>query len=77
MRLIATWTATLVVLSSAALPAQEWIDFVNRDDGFRVNFPAQPKVTNTTYTSEYGATLDAVLGMLRRGAVRSENRGAA
>ena len=59
MRLIATWTATLVVLSSAALPAQEWIDFVNRDDGFRVNFPAQPKVTNTTYTSEYGATLPA------------------
>jgi len=49
----------LVLLWVTPAPAQEWIDFVSRDDGFRVNFPAQPKVTDTTYTSEYGAMLPA------------------
>ena len=53
------YVTALVLLSVAPAPAQEWIDFVSRDDGFRVNFPAQPKVTDTTYTSEYGASLPA------------------
>ena len=53
------YMTALVLLWVTPAPAQEWIDFVSRDDGFRVNFPAQPKVTNTTYTSEYGASLPA------------------
>jgi hypothetical protein len=58
MRMISTVTA-LVLLSFTPARAQEWIDFVSKDDGFRVNFPAQPKVTDTTYMSEYGAALPA------------------
>jgi len=27
----------------------EWTDFVSREDGFHVNFPATPTVTETTY----------------------------
>ena len=66
MRLIATWTAALVVLSAASVPAQEWIDFVSREDGFKVNFPAAPMVTETTYTSEYGAPLPARMYRIAR-----------
>ena len=57
MRLI--HMTTLVVLSTAPTYAKEWIDFISREDGFKVNFPAAPKVTDTTYTSEYGAMLPA------------------
>ena len=51
----------LVLLVSLASPAlaQEWIEFVSRDDGFRVNLPAMPTVATTTFTSEYGAALPA------------------
>ena len=51
--------AALVLLSLTPARAQEWVEFVSRDDGFKVNFPAQPNVTGTTYTSEYGAMLPA------------------
>ena len=44
------YVTALVLLWVTPAPAQECIDFVSRDDGFRVNFPAQPKVTDTTYT---------------------------
>jgi hypothetical protein len=59
MRLITTGTAALVLLAVTPVPAQEWIDFVSAEDGFKVNFPSKPTVTTTTYTSEYGAQLPA------------------
>ena len=59
MRLITSVAAALVLLSATPVPAQEWIDFVSREDGFKVNFPSAPKVTDTTYMSEYGAMLPA------------------
>jgi hypothetical protein len=61
MRLISTVTVTaaFILLSVTPAPAQEWTDFVSRDDGFRVNFPGAPTVTQTTFTSEYGADLPA------------------
>ena len=30
--------------------AQEWIEYVSKEDRFTGNFPGQPKVTQTTYT---------------------------
>ena len=47
MRLISTVTVTaaFILLSVTPAPAQEWTDFVSRDDGFRVNFPGAPTVT--------------------------------
>jgi len=59
MRLITSVAAALVLLSATPVRAQEWIDFVSREDGFKVNFPSAPKVTDTTYLSEYGAMLPA------------------
>ena len=60
MRLILASVAFLLCSSTSALAqVEEWTDFVSRDDGFRVNFPGAPKVTTTTYMSEYGADLPA------------------
>src|SRR5688500_19243821 len=47
--------------------AKEWVEFVSRDDGFRVNFPGSPAVTTTTFTSEYGAALPARVYSVTRG----------
>ena len=39
--------------------AQEWTEFVSRDDRFTTNFPGAPQVTSTTYRSQFGADLPA------------------
>jgi hypothetical protein len=59
MRLTSLLSVALLVSLATSATAQEWIEFVSKDDGFRVNFPAQPTVTATTFTSEYGAALPA------------------
>jgi hypothetical protein len=70
MRLIAIVLAVLILSSAARPHAWQWTDFVSRDDGFRVNFPAQPNVTQTTYRSEYGADLPARIYAVVRGQER-------
>ena len=51
--------AALVLLNAAPAVAQEWVEFENVQDGFGVTFPAQPKVAQTTFTSQFGAELPA------------------
>lgn len=51
--------AALILLVSAPASAQEWIEYVSQEDRFTANFPGQPKVTQTTYTSQFGAVLPA------------------
>ena len=58
MRMILMSTALVLSTSGAAI-AQEWIEFASRDDRFTCNFPSQPKVTETTYRTEHGADLPA------------------
>jgi len=59
MRLMPLISAALAVSISGPSFAQEWIEFASREDRFTCNFPSQPKVTETTYRSEYGADLPA------------------
>jgi len=59
MRLMPLISAALAVFISGPSFAQEWIEFASREDRFTCNFPSQPKVTETTYRSEYGADLPA------------------
>ena len=47
----------LVVLASGAAAAQDWDEYRNLRDGFGINFPGQPKVTDTTWTSQMNYTL--------------------
>jgi hypothetical protein len=51
--------ALLVLLPAGVASGQEWVEFTSVEDGFRVAFPAQPQVQNTTYTTQYGYALPA------------------
>jgi hypothetical protein len=53
MRLIPLAPAALILCISAPAAAQDWIEYTSRADFFTVNFPAQPKVRDITYTTEY------------------------
>ena len=53
-------TFVLVLLISMAVPAvaQEWTEIAHSvRDGFKVDFPGQPTVTETTWKSEHGFML--------------------
>jgi hypothetical protein len=43
MRLIALLIG--LQLAAASSNAQEWEEYVNFNDGFKINFPGQPRVT--------------------------------
>jgi hypothetical protein len=48
-----TAIAFVLVLSvGGSAFAQEWVEFVSKEDGFKVDFPTQPKVTDTTWKSQ-------------------------
>ena len=60
MRIRTFVVAALSVLAVASTAfAQEYIQYVNRDDRFTIEFPTQPKVTATTFMSQYGYSLPA------------------
>ena len=60
----------LIAFVSAPAFAQEWIEFASREDRFTCNFPSQPKVSETTYTSDHGARLPARVYSATQGASR-------
>ena len=70
MRMIEVMSAALVLSLAGPAFAQDWDEYINRQDGFRVNLPGQPKVTETTYKSEYGADLPARVYSVDRGQER-------
>jgi hypothetical protein len=65
---------TLVLASALGLSAsgfaQEWSEYINRDDGFRVDFPGPPTIRQTTFKSEYGLDLPARVYSVTRGPER-------
>jgi hypothetical protein len=56
MRMTALVFALGLFVSGPAA-AQEWEEYVNTEDGFKVLFPGQPKVAQTTWMSQLGYTL--------------------
>ena len=63
----AVFVAAFTLLWSAGAAAQEWDEYTNTADGFRINFPGQPKVTAGTWTSQLNYVLDALDVMDRLG----------
>ena len=59
MRQIPLTSLALVVAMSGPALAQEWVEFASQPDRFTCNFPVQPKVTETTFKSQFGADLPA------------------
>ena len=47
--------AAMLLFFATTASAQNWFEYQNLEDLFSVNFPAEPKVTETSYTSEYGS----------------------
>jgi hypothetical protein len=58
MRAVIVGVAIALSVAGTA-SAQEWDQYVNTQDGFKIDFPGQPKITETTWKSEYGYTLPA------------------
>jgi hypothetical protein len=60
MRATSFAVAVLIgVVFAAPCAAQEWIEYQNNEDGFKVVFPYQPKITDTVWTTEQGYVLPA------------------
>ena len=59
MRMTSFIAASLSLFLSVPSFAQEWIDYASRGDFFGINFPAEPKVKDITYRTEYNSTLPA------------------
>ncbi len=53
MRFVAFSPAARLHFYSGTPPAQGWIEYVNLDDYFTVNFPGEPEIEQFTYTSQY------------------------
>jgi hypothetical protein len=60
----------LVLSVSAAADAQEWQEYVNTQEGFKVNFPGKPTVTETTWKSQLDYVLPARVYSADRGRER-------
>ena len=58
MRTFSFIFALLLTVSRPAF-AQDWSEYQNIPDGFKIDFPGQPKITETTWTSQFGAILPA------------------
>ena len=54
-----TLAIALLLGVAARGTAQEWIEYQNNQDGFKVDFPYQPKITETVWTTEQGYVLPA------------------
>jgi hypothetical protein len=69
MRLNRLLPGSLMVIMALAAPAaaQEWTEYQNNGDGFKVNFPGEPKVMETTWKSEFEYTLPARIYSVDKG----------
>lgn len=59
MRLSSAVTAAVVLSLSSPALTQEWTEFVSKEDRFATNFPGPPRITETTFKSQFGADLPA------------------
>src|SRR5262245_48761960 len=62
----------LALMLSIAAPAiaQEWDLYTNVQDGFKINFPGQPKISEITWTSQLNYSLPARVYSAEKGRER-------
>ena len=59
MRLVPLLSSVLVLAMSGTSFGQDWTEYSSTEDRFAITFPGQPKVTETTWLSQYRAILPA------------------
>jgi hypothetical protein len=57
MMRVTVFVVAVALLACRTAAAQEWDEYTNVKDGFKINFPGQPKVTEGTWTSQLNYTL--------------------
>lgn len=65
-----TLIVVALLLMAAPVPAQEWDLYTSIRDGFKVNFPGQPTITDSTWTSQLNYPLPARVYSVERGRER-------
>ena len=73
MRSVARAISICVILTASPVAAQQWVDYVNPEYRFAVNFPVDPSEHDADYVSSSGVTLDRHISMnsAQRGFARS------
>lgn len=69
MRVAAIVVSVMMVMAGTAA-AQEWEELVFKEDGFKVAFPGQPKVTDTTWKSQMDYVLPGKIYSVDKGRER-------
>jgi len=69
MRALAIVVA-LLLSAAASASAQDWDEFVSKDDGFKVDFPGQPKVADITWKSQLDYILPGKVYSVEKGKER-------
>src|SRR5258705_9023273 len=59
MRLSSVVAAALVLAMSGPIFAQEYVEYVSKQDRFTATFPVEPKVTDFTFKSQFNSMLPA------------------
>jgi hypothetical protein len=59
MRSIPLASAVFILGMLTPVAAQDWDEFISPDERFSCNFPGKPTITETTWTSQFGAILPA------------------
>ena len=65
-----TFVFVLILSTVPLFAAQEWAEYVNTKDGFKINFPGQPKITEFTWKSQMDYMLPARVYSAERGRER-------
>ena len=60
----------LLLLMPGVTTAQDWQEYVSQKDGFSINFPGQPRITEMTWQSQLNYKLPARVYSAERGAER-------
>ena len=59
MRFTPLASLTIILAMSGSAVAQEWTEFTSPEERFTCTFPGTPTITDTTWTSQFGAVLPA------------------
>ena len=66
----AVLASVLVVTASTSAWAQEWTEYANTKEGFKVDLPGEPTVTETTWKSQFDYVLPARVYAVEKGRER-------